>query len=429
MARSTSSSIASNIVRIVTANWVLTLDGPAIRNGAIALAGDRVVDVGEMSILTARYPAASVECYPGIFMPALVNAHMHLELSHLQTGLPLSEEELFTDWIEALLIKRGENTLSENDIVEITQGQIEQQYNSGVAFIGDIGNDPNPPFFKNRNNKEPEIYRMVEFLGSTKEAQQITFERLSDLSLTYPATAHAPYSTRPETLVEIKKRCKKAEHIFSVHTAEVAAEEYFIHSQTGQFVEFLKKRGSWNGDFFEKSQKSKSSIDYFSKLGLLDEQTLLVHCVHLSEFDLDIIENSGAHICVCPGSNSFLHSGVAPIGEMISHGILPAIGTDSLASNVSLDMWGEMQRIYKEHPDVDSLDILKMATQAGARAFDRMKDYGTLSVGKKASFLHICSTEINNCITESDLLNMLITYGRPENIEWIHQSSMSSRSN
>jgi cytosine/adenosine deaminase-related metal-dependent hydrolase len=270
---------------------------------------------------------------------------------------------------------------------------------------------------------------MLEFLGSTKDAQKLSLERLSSLPTTHPATAHAPYSTRPEALVEIKKRCKKLQHIFSIHTAEVAAEEEFISSQTGDFVDFLKKRGSWNGDFFQKSQKCKSSIEYFSKLNVLDEQTLLVHCVHVSETDLAIIKNSGAHICVCPGSNSFLHSGIAPIGMMINHGILPAIGTDSLASNVCLDMWDEIQGIHIEHPDVDSLDILKMATQAGAKAFGRFNDYGTLSIGKKSSFLHLSSTKLNNCNTESDLLNMLTTYGRPEKIEWIHQSSMSSRSN
>lgn len=422
-------SNANNILRIVSAGWVVTLNGPAIRNGALALREGRIVDVGELSDLTVTYPEAPVDCYPGVFIPALVNAHMHLELSHLQAGLPLKEEESFTDWVGSLLLKRQVNTLSDIEISEITLAQIERQYNSGVAFIGDIGNDPNPQFLKQRNNVVPEIFHMLEFLGSTKDTQILSLERLSLLDSAQPATAHAPYSTRPETLKKIKKRCQKLNHVFSIHTAEVAEEKDFICSQSGQFVDFLKKRGLWNGDFFKKTQKSNSSVDYFSKLDLLDDQTLLVHCVHVSEKDIEIIKDSGSHICVCPGSNSFLHSGKAPIGKMISHGIVPAIGTDSLASNSGLDMWDEMRRVRKEHPDVESLDILKMATTAGARAFGIMKDYGTLSQGKKVSFLHLFSTEINNCITESDLLNMLLSYGRPENIEWIHQSTMSSRSN
>jgi len=422
-------SLAGNILRIVTAGWVLTLDGPAIRNGAMVLENDRIVDVGDLNDLVARYLGVSVESYPGVFMPALINAHMHLELSHLQADFPLEEEKSFTDWVESLLLKRGQEKFSKNDITEIALNQIEQQYNSGVVFIGDIGNDPNPLFVQKRRGDVPEIYHMLEFLGSTKDVQELALNRLYSLDISKHATAHAPYSTRPETLAKIKKRCKNLGHIFSIHTAEIAAEKDFICSQSGQFFEFSMKRGSWNGDFFEKGPKSNSTIDYFSKINLLDEQTLLVHCVHLSALDLEIIKDSGAHICVCPGSNSFLHSGVAPIGEMIRHGIVPAIGTDSLASNLSLDMWGEMQRIANEHPDVDSLDILKMATEAGARAFGKSKDYGSLSRGKKASFLHLFSTEINNCITESDLLNMLVTYGRPEKIEWIQQYSMSSRSN
>ncbi len=422
-------SLASNILRIVTAGWVLTLDGPAIRNGAMVLENDRIVDVGDLDDVVARFPEVSVESYPGVFMPALINAHMHLELSHLQADFPLDEDKSFTDWVESLLLERGQESFSEQDITEIALNQIEQQHNSGVVFIGDIGNDPNPLFLQKRGGDVPEIYHMLEFLGSTKEAQEFALDRLSSLGVSQHATAHAPYSTRPEALAIIKKRCKDLGHIFSIHTAEIAAEKDFICSQSGDFFEFSMKRGSWNGDFFEKGPKSNSTIDYFFKLDLLDNQTLLVHCVHLSDHDLEIIKDSGAHICVCPGSNSFLHSGVAPIGEMIRHGIVPAIGTDSLASNLCLDMWAEMQRIGKEHPDVGSLDILTMATQAGARVFGRDKDYGSLSRGKKASFLHLFSTEINNCITESDLLNMLVTYGRPEKIEWIQQSSMSSRSN
>lgn len=422
-------SLVKNHVRIVTAGWVLSLDGPALRNGALVLQNDRIMDIGDFGDIVTRYPDVSVVSYPGIFMPGLVNAHMHLELSHLQADVPLDEDKSFTDWVESLLSQRSENAFSESDITEIAQNQIEQQYNSGVVFIGDIGNDPHAPFLQKRSADLPEIYHMLEFLGSSKEAQEITLQRVTTLETEKSATAHAPYSTRPETLVKIKQRCEKLGHVFSIHTSETIDEKYFICSQTGLFADFLKQRGTWTGDFFDAAPKSCSTIDYFSKLDLLDEHTLLVHCVHLSDGDLESINDSGAHVCVCPGSNSFLHSGIAPIGEMIRHGIMPAIGTDSLASNLCLDMWREMQSIAKEHPDVDSLDILKMATQAGAKAFGKSKDYGTLSPGKKATFLHLIPAEINNCITESDLLNMLVTYGRPEKIEWIQQSSMSSRSN
>ena len=419
----------NDILRIVTANWVLTLDGPALRNGAVALHTGRIKDVGELETLISRYPGAAIERYSGVFMPPLINAHMHLELSHLPAESPLDENETFTDWVEALIEKRGEHNFSETEVARAATLQIQRQFDLGVVFIGDIGNDPNPHFLQTKDSQLPKVYHMLELLGSTKKAQEISLERLEGLNRTTPAVAHAPYSTRTELLGKIKKRCVELDHVFSIHTAENAEEKDFIRSQSGQFYEFLKKRGLWDGDFFEMASTCESTIDYFSALNLLDEQTLLVHCVHLSDRDLQVIKDSGAHICVCPGSNAFLHSGVATIDRMINHGILPAIGTDSVASNMCLDLWVEMQRIQTEQPTVKVLDILKMVTQAGAKAFGQSQDYGSLSIGKKAAFLHVFSAEISNCITESDLLNMLVRSGRPEKIEWIQQLLWNSRSN
>ncbi|MFT5699255.1 MAG: cytosine/adenosine deaminase-related metal-dependent hydrolase [Desulforhopalus sp.] len=422
-------SLNNTGVRIVTAPWVLTFTDSAVRDGAVALCNGRIVAVGKRTTLVERYPDACVDHYRGVLMPALINAHAHLELSHLAGDPPLDHAKSFTDWVEALLARRFETTLSESEVVGLRRTELQNQYDSGVVFLGDIGNGSSHTLLSAKDKPLPEVYHMLELLGSSRDAQDLSLERLARLDSTEAAVAHAPYSTRPELLKEIKKRCTHLGHIFSIHTAEVAAEKDFINSQKGQFYEFLQKRGLWDGSFFDNAPTSDGTIDYFSNLGLLDEQTLLVHCIHLSNSDLDIIRNSGVHICVCPGSNSFLHSGVAPIERMMEHGILPAIGTDSLASNHCLDMWVEMQRISAEHPAIQPVDILKMATEAGAKAFGRFDDFGSLSAGKRASFLHLYSEKINNCNSESDLLKMLVTYGRPEKIEWIQQFSMSSRSN
>jgi cytosine/adenosine deaminase-related metal-dependent hydrolase len=416
-------------VRIVSAPWVLSFDEPLIKNGAVALQDGRVIGLGSEQKVTECFSTVCTHRYSGVLMPALVNAHMHLELSCFYADTVLDVKSSFTDWVEDLLKKRGQDSVSEKDIRRAAERQREKQRESGVAVIGNIGNCPDLFPRPSAEHQLPQVYHMLELLGSTHDAVQNSLERLENLPATVVAAAHAPYSTRPELLVQIKKRCDRLGHVFSVHTSETYDELSFITSQTGLFRDFLEKRGTWDGEFFRSAPESSSTIDYFSKIGILNEKTLLVHCVNVSDEDLAIVKASGAKICVCPGSNAFLHSGVAPVKTMLNYDIVPALGTDSAASNLEPDMWAEMQRVAADHPEVKAVTILKMATQAGAQAFGLDAYYGNISLGKTASFLHVDSRKINTCRTDEELLNVLVKSGKPETIQWIQQPLMHSQSN
>lgn len=408
-----------SVTRIVSAPWVVTGRGAAIKNGCVALQGGRIGAVGSEAEMRELYPDFSVDSYPGVFMPPLVNGHMHLELSVFPGLTPLEASRSFTDWVEELLGRRFAAEISEGELHLAIKRDIELQYDLGVIAIGDIGNQEIPWLDGRDKNSPPHIYRMIELLGATEEAVAASLERLNNIDLSLPVTGHAPYSTRADLLQAIKKRCRERGHIYSIHTAEVGEEEDFLVLQKGIFQEFLERRGAWDTTFFEHGVQSKSTIDYYQKLGLLDDHTLLVHCIHISDSDLEIIKKTGAHICICPGSNAYLHSGVAPVDRMIHHGVIPALGTDSRSSCLSLSIWDEMQRLHIEHPGVEVREILAMATLGGARALHLEDDYGSLQKGKRASFLHVLSDKLHECETEQDLLHALVSGGCPQTIEWI----------
>jgi 5-methylthioadenosine/S-adenosylhomocysteine deaminase len=142
------------------------------------------------------------------------------------------------------------------------------------------------------------------------------------------------------------------------------------------------------------SEHRVSPTRYLSDLGLLDENTLLIHAVWVDEADLERIKNSGASISVNTQSNMKLASGVAPVTEFLQARIPVGLGTDGCASNNDLDLFREMDmtaKLHKVHhmdPTVlDAKSVLKMATIGGAKALGLAHEIGSIEPGKQADII------------------------------------------
>jgi cytosine/adenosine deaminase-related metal-dependent hydrolase len=407
---------------IISAPWVVPVGEPIIQDGSVVVTKGRIVDIGSRDAIVQQYPHAAEKSYPCVLMPGLVNAHMHLELSYLAHCIEPGEKRNFTDWIDALIAARNIKKVCRDEIVAAFLSALKEQYISGVALIGDIGNEYYDELHCDEDTRQPKIARMLEFLGPNREACQIALTNMEELEEQISATAHAPYSTPPYLLRGIKKRCNRLAHIFSIHTGECSDERAFIRTGAGVFREFLDKKSSWDGVFPFSESGFSGAIEYFDQLGILDDKTLLVHCVHVSGGELQLIKERGARICLCPGSNEFLGVGLAPVEKMVALGLQPALGTDSPASNRTLDIWREMQLVQKSHDGLDAGDILAMATLGGAKALAEDGDYGTLKVGKKAHFIHVSSIALSSCCDREEIIKILVSHGKPENIEWVSTS-------
>ncbi len=404
---------------ILSAPWVVPVAAPVIRDGSIAVADGRIIDIGRRIDIVGQYPQSPETKYSCVLMPGLVNAHMHLELTHLAAGYSSLPTQKFTEWIDALIVQRAKKKDCHEEIVAAFTAALNEQYNLGVALIGDIGNEYYDALHGADCDLQPKVIRMLELLGPNREACQTAMENLMQLDDQRAATGHAPYSTAPDLLKKIKKRCNRLQHIFSVHTCECADEREFLEAGTGCFRDFLEKKNSWDGVFPFSETGFSGTIEYFAHLGLLDDKTLLVHCVHVSEQELQLIQESGAKICLCPGSNQFLGSGHAPVEKMIALGLLPALGTDSAASNQSLDIWREMQILATHHANLASADVLAMATMGGAAALLHEADFGSLAVGQKAKCIHVSSPMLLDCKDSLQLIDILVLHGKPAEIEWV----------
>ncbi|MBW6520902.1 MAG: amidohydrolase family protein [Desulfoarculaceae bacterium] len=411
------SATSCSPVSLYLAPWVVPVSSPVIRDGAVAVSDGRILAVGSSSSLQAQFAGAGIETCQGVLLPGLVNAHIHLELSAF-TELPRpTPDETFCDWIRSLIDVRQENRMAPEETARAARQMLQQQHAAGVLLLLDIGNIQSSPL--SVTTHAAHVVNLLELLGPDAKAEERVLARIASLPDSVAATPHAPYSTTRGIMTALKQRADRLQHIFSLHVAESADEVELLRSGQGCFRAFLEERGAWENAFPGRGIDSRGTVGYLEQLGLLDSNLLCVHCVQVSEEEVRMLAERGCKVCLCPGSNRFLNVGIVPLELMLRHGLLPAIGTDSIASNEELDLWREMRILREDHPGVNPARIMTMATLGGALAMGREQDFGTLAPGRKAIFLNACSPALQGARNMEQLFDRLTGGGCPDKIRWI----------
>lgn len=334
---------------------------------------------------------------PGVIMAPLVNAHLHLELSALKNTL--SFDRGFAAWVQALLEKR--EAMGNAVLVREAQKAAASLANLGIGYVGEIST-----LGLTRTLVQSQGLAGVWFQeavgASTPTAELVKAEPLS-----FSLAGHAPHTTDPFLLQTVKKITRAKGLPFSIHLAESDVETEFIQGtqggNQGQWEQFLALRRI---DTTLWPLGLKSPVQYLDDLGILDASTLAVHLLNINDQDLDILARTGTRICLCPRSNFMLHNKLPNIQEFLDKNLVPALGTDSLASSSSLSLFDEMAFVRQKFPDIDPAQVLSMATLNGARALGIDHLAGTLDKGKKATFIYV---DVSAC-TPSDLMEELTTH-------------------
>ncbi len=398
------------------ASWIVPVSQPVIEDGAVAVAGSRIIAVGDYRQMQKKYPDARRHNHDNrVLLPALVNAHTHLELSHIRI-FSKNPSAGFTGWIEQLITTREKQGATGPEAEKAAHAALMEQYERGVIALGDIGNTD---IGLQAGSIFPGILvHFHEVLGRSPRTRRAILQKLRNAPDSMVYTVHAPYSTHPELIRSVKDRSRQLNHPFSIHVAEPDSENDMIRSGSGELFEFLLHRG-----FIEQSYTPpapgdrQGSVHYLDSLGVLDRLTLCVHCIHVSRQEVQILAESGAKVCLCPGSNRYLNVGKAPVQLFLDHGILPALGTDSRASNPELSIWREMRLLKQENPGLYPSDILAMATMGGAAALGLAQDYGSLEPGRKSQFLAL---ELPQGVDTEEAVLAFLVAGKAKKIpEWI----------
>ena len=390
------------------APWVLPGHLPAISDGGVAVRSGRIIAVGRFDEIVATVTHDAVIDHPdSALLPPLVNAHTHLELSHLAHLALQPPPATFTGWIENMLNERAKSGFNNEAVQEASRNSLAEQQLDGVIAIGDISNTGLTRELS--SDFMGRLFCFKEYLGLRASGVEPLLQELQAEAEQNFCTAHAPYSTHADLLCALKDRATRFGHVFPVHVAEPVAESEMMSRGRGEIPEFLRRRGFWDDSFQPTGIDNSGSVQYLHQLGLLDDKTLCVHCIHVSDQEIELLVQAGSRVCLCPGSNRYLGVGKAPVAKYLQNGILPALGTDSLASNPEISIWREMQLLAEDHPGINPADIVAMATAGGAYALSLDTETGTLEPGKQAAFLAVLLPDTVKNI--SDVYDYLVTTG------------------
>lgn len=327
----------------------------------------------------------NTQILPGLLMPGLINAHCHIELSHMKgfipkhTGLP--------EFLKRVTTQRHTEHAT---LVNAANEAVEAMAKSGIVAVGDICNTallnelPRPfPLH---------IHHFVECFG-LNEAQSLNrfmdalsvFHQLNEKG-PCSMVLHAPYSVSPSLikLVDDFNRNK----ISTIHHQESEHEHDLFLEKKGAFLDLFERIKFDANEFYFYGHRSSEAVVSWNQQA---KHLILVHNTASTATDIQWVEQQElpAYWCLCPKANEYIENALPNIPLMMEHKVNMVLGTDSLASNDTLNLWEEMALIQQHFPHIENSTLLQWATSNGAEALNMQQSLGSFEPGKKPGILHL----------------------------------------
>jgi 5-methylthioadenosine/S-adenosylhomocysteine deaminase len=367
---------------LIHPDWIVPVmpSGEVLTEHSIAITGQEITAIVPRE-QTARINAKHTVELPGhALMPGLVNCHGHAAMSLLRG---YADDQPLTPWLEQHIWPTEANHVSEAFVRDGTELAIAEMLRSGTTTFSDMYFFPDEvaacatrigmrcqitfPVFD-----FPTVWARDADEYISKGIKLMRQFRHSDL-VSVVFGPHAPYTVSEANLSRIVTLANELDLPIQIH----------LHETRGEVLQAFEEHG-------------ERPLDTLNRIGLLGPKTQCVHMTDLGEQDIDLLAETGSHVIHCPRSNMKLASGTSPVTRLLNRGINVALGTDSAASNNSLNMFLEMQTaalLAKLHSEdataLPAEEALAMATIRGARALGIDDRVGSLEVGKLADIIAV----------------------------------------
>ena len=344
----------------------------------------------------------SEEILQGALVPGFVNAHCHVELSHLHGKFYKGSGMAgFIDQINALRDWAGREVKQ-----ELVQKWMDKMWNDGVSAMADISNDDSSFDIKASHNMYTRTF--LEVFGSEPEMCDGVMSDVTALDalaqekgIDAAPTPHSCYTMSP-ALLSASAAAGLAKGYISYHSQESQEEEDLLLTGSGAMYENRVRNGMSTPPV-----TGESSLKYFiDRLASVvsapyDQHILLVHNVCLQQDDIDAAKKvmNNVYWAICPLSNIFIHNALPPIELMRKNGLAITLGTDSLSSNDDLSMIKEIACIHENFPEVPMNEIFVWASLNGARFLSKDNVLGSIAVGKKPGIVLVNGLDADGNVT------------------------------
>ena len=396
------------IMKRIAASYVYTLESETpIVNGFVEYdeTDGTVLNVGQCA------DPASEEILAGAIVPGFVNAHCHVELSHLhkkfRKGTGMAG---FIDQINELRDWAGREKKA-----ELVKVWMDKMWVDGVSAMADISNDDSSFDVKAEHRMYTRTF--LEVFGSEPEMCEGVMDDVAALNevaaskgLDAAPTPHSCYTMSP-ALLSASAAAGLDSGYLSYHSQESQEEEDLLISGTGAMYENRVRN-----NMSTPPVTGESSLKYFIgrlaevKPAPYEEHILLVHNVCLRQNDIDAARKvmKNVYWAVCPLSNIFIHNALPPIELMRKNGLQITVGTDSLSSNDDLSMIKEIECLHRNFPDVPMGEIFRWASKNGADFLSRSDELGSLAPGKKPGIVLVTDVDECGCVTGASRTRRII---------------------
>ena len=366
---------------LITGGTVITIAGPDIENGSVAIAGGKIVAVGPSSKIDAAYHAKTTIHARGMaVLPGFVNAHTHVPMT-LFRGI--ADDRDLMDWLTNFIFPAEAKNVSRDFVKWGTRLGAIEMIQSGTTTFADMY------YFESDIARETKAAGLRGVLGETMIDFPVADNKTWDDAVKYirdyvkqwkgdrlitPALApHAPFTVSEDHLKQVRALATKLGAPILIHVSETKNELQQVA---------------------EKHNNMTPGV-YLESIGFLGDDVLAAHGVWLTPDEIKTLAQRKTGVAHCPESNEMLASGVAPVAAMRSAGVDVGLGTDGPAgSNNNLDMFEEtasaarLQKVMRGDPKaLSARDVLEMATIGGARALNMGDKIGTLETGKRADVI------------------------------------------
>jgi cytosine/adenosine deaminase-related metal-dependent hydrolase len=393
------------------------MDGPPIENGAVAVSGNRIVDVGRFDDIKTRNAGNTLDLGEQILLPGLINAHCHLDYTCLRGKIP--PQKSFTDWIRTINTEKA--TLAPKDYIASINEGFAEATRFGTTTIANLTVFPElipqiqPPV------RTCWFAELID-IRAPERANELVDSAIESLGTAPPPGA--PWGLAPHALFTASKglfrRCgeiAQREHtLATTHLAESREEMEMFRVASGPLYEFIKSIGRPMDDCGSKTplELFLDSIGSGSSPNRPYLSWIVAHLNELTESDFELLEksNSKFHVVHCPRSHKYFGHSPFAFDRLRSFGFNICLGTDSLASNESLSLFAEMRAFQKEFPSVSAEKIFQMVTVNPARALRFKNALGQIRPGFGADLIAI------PCSTSTDIFEQILAFDAPVSWSW-----------